>query len=182
MGRKTKSHCHLVGIRISPNVHAYFKPVGFFLCIRLNIASRKCVYNSQIPLLPPGTGTLGYVASLPKTREMHHRTKVLLTRASRKESLLPCHTSVKWRGHRGSHNCHTQEYTQLSHTGVSGNTTVTCRGHRGSHNCHTQEPQAVAQILHGEIKGVTQREENNKINIHRNVFPIGFVGVIAFAA
>ncbi len=110
------------------------------------------MYNLQIPLLPPGTGTLGYVPSLLKNREMHHRTKALLTRASRKESLLPCHTSVKW------------------------------RGHRGSHNCHAQESQAVAQILYGEIKGVTQREENNKINIHRNVFPIGFVGVIAFAA
>ncbi len=72
--------------------------------------------------------------------------------------------------------------TQLSHTGVTGNTTATCRGHRGSHNCHTQESQAVAQILHGEIKGVTQREENSKINIHRNVFPIEFVGAIAFAA
>ncbi len=72
--------------------------------------------------------------------------------------------------------------TQLSHTGVTGNTTVKCRGNRGSHNCHTQGSQTFAQILHGEIKGVTQREENNKINIHRNVFPNGFVGVIAFAA
>ncbi len=72
--------------------------------------------------------------------------------------------------------------THLSHTGVTGNKTVTCRGHRGSHNCHTQESQAVAQILQGEINGVTQREENNKINIHRNAFPIGFVGVTAFAA
>ncbi len=70
------------------------------------------------------------------------------------------------------------------HTTVThrSHTAVTYRGHRGSHNCHTQESQAVAQLLHGEIKGVIQREENNKINIHRNAFPIGFVGVTAFAA
>ncbi len=47
------------------------------------------------------------------------------------------------------------------HTAVVGSTTVTRRGHRG----HTHDSQAVAQLLQGEVTGVTQREENNGINI-----------------
>ncbi len=58
--------------------------------------------------------------------------------------------------------------TQLSHTGVTGKTTATCRDHRGSYNCHTQESQADAQLLHGEVTGVTQREENKRIIIHHS--------------
>ncbi len=37
-------------------------------------------------------------------------------------------------------------------TAAVGRTTVTWRGHRG----HTQESQAVAQLLHAEVTGVTQ--------------------------
>ncbi len=40
------------------------------------------------------------------------------------------------------------------HTAVIGHTTVTRRGHRG----HTHESQAVAQLLHAEFTGVTQRD------------------------
>ncbi len=50
------------------------------------------------------------------------------------------------------------------HTAVVGRTTVTWRCHRG----HTHESQAVAQLLHAEVTGVTQREENNRINIHHS--------------
>ncbi len=50
------------------------------------------------------------------------------------------------------------------HTAVVGRTTVTRRGQRG----HTHESQAVAQLLQGEVTGVTQRKENNRINIHHN--------------
>ncbi len=48
------------------------------------------------------------------------------------------------------------------HTAVVDRTTVTRRGHRG----RTHESQAVAQLLQGEVTGITQREENNRINIH----------------
>ncbi len=72
------------------------------------------------------------------------------------------HTAVTWRGHRGHTTAHTG-VTQLSHTGVTGKTTAACRDHRGSYNCHTQESQADAQLLHGEVTGVTQKEENNRI-------------------
>ncbi len=57
------------------------------------------------------------------------------------------------------------------HTAVVGRTTVTSRGHRG----HTHESQAFAQLLLGEFTGVTQREENNRINIHHS-YPIGLEG------
>ncbi len=51
------------------------------------------------------------------------------------------------------------------HTAVVGRTTVTRRGHSG----HTHESQAVAQLLHGEFTGVTQRDGNNRINIHHRI-------------
>ncbi len=55
-------------------------------------------------------------------------------------------------------------YIVCVHTAVVGRTTVTWRGRRG----HTYESQAAAQLLHGEFTGVTQREENNIINIHHS--------------
>ncbi len=49
------------------------------------------------------------------------------------------------------------------HTAVVGHTTVTWRGQRG----HTHESQAVLQLLHGEVTGVTHMSHRQSHNCYR---------------